>query len=144
MQHFFPVTTLGVLSVFISFGFAGEPNLWNQWRGPNRDGFHLGNSFPNNLAKESLQLSWKANLGPSYSGPIVSDQLVFTTETKIKNLKLFMPTTEKQEKKFGPPNGKAQCLSPFLQARMAVGLELPLHLMANACMLQESKMFLFA
>jgi hypothetical protein len=27
---------------------------------------------------------------------------------------------------------------------MAVGLELPLHLMANACMLQELKMFLFA
>ena len=55
---------------------------WAQWRGPNRDG-RLTNAtpWPESLQGESLKEIWNRPLGPSYSGPIVSKDLVFTTET---------------------------------------------------------------
>lgn len=66
---------------------SGEPKVeaaaseWPQWRGPNRDGHIIGTSWPPSLATEHLRRSWRIELGPSYSGPIVSEDLVFTTET---------------------------------------------------------------
>ena len=57
MNYLF-LTTAFVIC-FYSTAFAGDPLLWNQWRGPNRDGFYLGNSFPSTLNKDSLQLTWK-------------------------------------------------------------------------------------
>ncbi|MEI6686535.1 MAG: PQQ-binding-like beta-propeller repeat protein, partial [Planctomycetota bacterium] len=113
MQHFLPAIALGSLFLFVSFGFTGEPNLWNQWRGPNRDGFHLGNSFPSSLAKESLQLSWKANLGPSYSGPVVSDQYVFTTETKNKESEVVHAYDRKTGKEIWATEWKGAMSVPF-------------------------------
>ncbi len=55
---------------------------WPQWRGPNRDGI-VGKStaWPDQLSGEALKQLWRIPLGPSYSGPIVSPSLVFTTET---------------------------------------------------------------
>jgi len=113
LQYFFPATSLVFLFLIVSFGFAGELYLWNQWRGPNRDGLYLGNSFPNNLAKESLQLSWKANLGPSYSGPIVSDQLVFTTETKNKESEVVHAYDRKTGKEIWATEWKGAMSVPF-------------------------------
>lgn len=63
---------------------AGEPT-WPQWRGPNRDGIVTGPAWPNKVSGESLKVVWKAEkLGPSYSGPVVSEKYVFTTETVDK------------------------------------------------------------
>ncbi|TWU55575.1 PQQ-binding-like beta-propeller repeat protein [Rubripirellula reticaptiva] len=58
-----------------------EPSgVWNQWRGPTRDSQLPGAKWPGKL-QENLQLVWEKPLSPSYSGPVVSDGLVFTTET---------------------------------------------------------------
>ncbi len=57
---------------------------WPQWRGPTRDGQFRGPTWPERLSDGSLQLRWRVPLGPSYSGPIVSEELIFTTETKNK------------------------------------------------------------
>jgi outer membrane protein assembly factor BamB len=60
-----------------------DPELcWPQWRGPSRDGQLQGPLWPDRLIKETLRLSWRVPLGPSYSGPIVTSELVFTTETR--------------------------------------------------------------
>jgi len=60
-----------------------SPATWPQWRGPNRDGqVPLEPNWPESLQEESLEQRWRVELGPSYSGPIVSEKLVFTTETK--------------------------------------------------------------
>lgn len=59
---------------------ANEP--WPQWRGPNRDGQSTGAEWPGTLSDASLQRLWRVELGPSYSGPVLSDDLVFTTETR--------------------------------------------------------------
>lgn len=58
--------------------------LWNQWRGPTRDGQVVAPSWPNHLSGDSLEIVWRIPLGPSYSGPVVSESLVFTTETTDK------------------------------------------------------------
>jgi outer membrane protein assembly factor BamB len=55
---------------------------WPQWRGPTRDARSAGDPWPNALSADRLQQSWRVELGPSYSGPIVTSDRVFVTETK--------------------------------------------------------------
>ena len=60
--------------------------LWSQWRGPSRDGKVPANTqWPSSISDDALQQKWRLDLGPSYSGPVVSDALVFTTETVNKS-----------------------------------------------------------
>lgn len=56
---------------------SDEP-VWNQWRGPNRNGVWPG-ELPTSLA--SLELAWEKPLQPSYSGPVSDGKFVYTTET---------------------------------------------------------------
>jgi len=59
---------------------------WSQWRGPTRDGYlEKGSPWPKSISKEKLRLSWRKELGKGYPGPIVSEKLVFTVESKGKN-----------------------------------------------------------
>lgn len=70
------------LSIFcfaLSPSQAAEPP-WGQWRGPQRDGHAIGGKWPDTLDGR-LKLVWEVELGPSYSGPVTSGDLVFTTET---------------------------------------------------------------
>ncbi len=57
-------------------------HLWNQWRGPNRDGVVSGVAWPDSLDEKVLTRSWSVELPPSYSGPVVSKSTVFTTATE--------------------------------------------------------------
>ncbi|MFM9080280.1 MAG: PQQ-binding-like beta-propeller repeat protein, partial [Opitutaceae bacterium] len=57
---------------------------WPQWRGPARDGRVAGPAWPRRLGEAEVKPLWRAPLGPGYSGPIVSDQAVFVTETLDK------------------------------------------------------------
>ena len=61
---------------------AAEP--WNQWRGPTRDGQVSGASWPSRLDEGSLKRRWRLPLGPSYSGPVMNLDQLFTTETVDK------------------------------------------------------------
>jgi len=55
---------------------------WPQWRGPTRNGQAAeGSDWPESLTKDRLAEAWRVELGPSYSGPVLTDDLVFTTET---------------------------------------------------------------
>ena len=57
------------------------PETWPQWRGPTRDGVWAGKAWPEHLGENDLQLVWRVEMGPGYSGPIVTQDRVFTTET---------------------------------------------------------------
>ena len=59
-------------------------SIWPQWRGPTRNGQIHEPDWPTKLSEDALVQTWRVPLGPSYSGPIVSDSLVFTTETQDK------------------------------------------------------------
>lgn len=63
---------------------------WNQWRGPRRDGHVSGATWPDSLTEANLKSRWRKKLGPSYSGPIVSDDFVFTTETKDRKSEIVV------------------------------------------------------
>lgn len=86
--------TIGLLALFLSvpwsaFGQTAAPATWPQWRGPTRDGRlptddTAGPAWPKSLGEKTLRKVWSVPLGPSYSGPIVSASLVFTTETVDK------------------------------------------------------------
>ena len=72
---------------------------WPQWRGPTRDGQVRDAAWPSSLSTNNLTQSWRVELGPSYSGPIVSGSLVFTTETvnkKTEVVRAFDRATGKQ------------------------------------------------
>lgn len=57
---------------------------WQQWRGPNRDGILSGVQWPDKIDESSLRKAWSIPLQPSYSGPIVAGNMVFTTQTVDK------------------------------------------------------------
>jgi outer membrane protein assembly factor BamB len=57
------------------------PPAWNQWRGPTRDGQVPGATWPASLGEGVLVQRWRVELGPSYSGPVVTESAVFVTET---------------------------------------------------------------
>lgn len=76
-----------------------EPFTWAQWRGPNRNGQVSGPAWPHTLDTNHLRQVWRVELGPSYSGPIVGVDRVFTTETKAKKSEIvtaFDRSTGKQ------------------------------------------------
>lgn len=55
---------------------------WLQWRGPNRDSIIEAQPWPSSLTEGNLDTVWRRDLGPSYSGPIVTENRIFTTETR--------------------------------------------------------------
>lgn len=72
------------LSSHKSSALGQQKPLWNQWRGPNRDGLIPGENWPKSLDEATLTRLWRVELPPSYSGPIVSDKAVFVTGTENK------------------------------------------------------------
>ena len=80
---FFPTLLRCTLLCFVSsLPLAAE--TWSQWRGPARDGRVEGAPWPAKLADATLERLWRVPLGPGYSGPLVSKDLVFVTETRDK------------------------------------------------------------
>jgi outer membrane protein assembly factor BamB len=72
-----------VLALVGSAVAVEPPATWLQWRGPTRDGqVPAPPPWPTTL--ETLTQTWRVALGPSYSGPIVTAERVFVTETRGK------------------------------------------------------------
>lgn len=72
-----------VLSVdSFALATAGDVAAWPQWRGPARTGMIESVVWPDKLDGDHLQQVWRVELGNSYSGPIVTGDRVFVTETR--------------------------------------------------------------
>jgi outer membrane protein assembly factor BamB len=95
---------------------AEEAAKWPQWRGPNRDGRVTGPAWPERMPEESLQLLWRVPLGPSYSGPIVSEDLVFTTETKNRETEVVFALDRRTGKERWRAEWKGATTVPFFAA----------------------------
>ncbi len=67
---------------------ASSANDWTQWRGPNRTGIVDSTLLSNLENLTSLGKKWSVPLGESYSGPIVTANRVFVTETKDKKVEV--------------------------------------------------------
>lgn len=91
MGHLDTMTLLPLLRATLLTGMlvgalntCAEALVWPQWRGPNRDGQVSNAAWADTLDTNHLRRTWSVELGPSYSGPIVGSDRVFTTETKGK------------------------------------------------------------
>jgi outer membrane protein assembly factor BamB len=73
-----------MLAALTVLAFAADPGAWPQWRGPDRDAVVRGMAaWPDTL--DGLKTVWRVDdLGPSYSGPLVSATAVYTIATVDK------------------------------------------------------------
>jgi outer membrane protein assembly factor BamB len=78
--HLFLV--FSVIACCVCASKASAEETWTQWRGPNRNGRIAETAWPDSLDETHLKEIWRVELPPSYSGPIVSEDTVFTTATK--------------------------------------------------------------
>lgn len=90
--------------------------IWPQWRGPNRDGQAIGPEWPERLEENSLEKLWRVPLGPSYSGPIVTEHLVFTTETENKELEVVIALDRKTGRERWRAEWEGAMTVPFFAA----------------------------
>lgn len=84
-----PLATL-VIALRIADPTCAADPTWPQWRGPTRDGQFTGPTWPAKLDTNHLRQTWRVELGPSYSGPIVAGDRVFTTESKGKKFEVVL------------------------------------------------------
>ena len=71
--------------VILSFAVRLDAQqTWTQWRGPDRNGLLSEADWPATLSGEHLISRWSTKLGPSYSGPLVTKDTVYTTATREK------------------------------------------------------------
>lgn len=79
-----PHRLLALLAVVLSCPSASAEDTatWLQWRGPQRTGKIEAAPWPDSLEGNHLQQLWHVDLDKSYSGPIVTADRVFVTETR--------------------------------------------------------------
>ena len=75
-------TAIVVVSLLCVTSHTIAEDHWAEWRGPSRDGLVSGQPWPSQLSVDALQQRWSVELGPGYSGPLVSGDRVFVTETR--------------------------------------------------------------
>lgn len=88
-----PILAAACLSVSLDhqpeMDLAADAGSWTQWRGPSRDGQFSGPDWPDRLRDERTRLLWRVDgLSPSYCGPIVSEDRVFTAGTLDKSVEV--------------------------------------------------------
>lgn len=93
---------------------AGDPDTWPQWRGPSRDGV-VSSSFtwPDKIQGDALTEIWRVDLGPSYSGPIVTADKVYITETLNKKTETVRALDRKTGKQLWVREWEGAMAVPF-------------------------------
>jgi outer membrane protein assembly factor BamB len=89
--------------------------VWQQWRGPERNGIAPGNPFPEKL--EGLQQLWRVELDKGYPGPIVADDRVFTAETANGDTELVRALDRSTGKELWRAEWKGKISVPFYAKR---------------------------
>jgi len=107
------------LALLLVPAFALAADLtWPQWRGPTRDGIVGGPAWPGKLGEANLTRTWEvADLGPSYSGPIVTEDRVFVTETVGKKDEFVRCLDRKTGKQLWKVDWAGAMTAPFFAAR---------------------------
>lgn len=101
---------------------ASEPSSsWPQWRGPERTGKIEGTVWPDKLDGDHLQQVWRAELGNSYSGPIVTGDRVFVTETRGAKTEHVQASIERRESRCGKLPGPVRSACRSLRRPTEIG-----------------------
>ncbi|MCC9608914.1 PQQ-like beta-propeller repeat protein [Blastopirellula sp. JC732] len=90
--------------------------LWNQWRGPQRDAVVQGPAWPSSLNEQTLKRSWRVELPPSYSGPVVSDSAIFVTGTENNEFEVAYALDRESGKELWKTKWPGAMTVPFFAA----------------------------
>lgn len=110
------VATLTLSAAGIVCGQDAATSVWNQWRGPTRDGQVPGTNWPTSLSEQHLTLLWRVELPPSYSGPIVSESAVFVTGTADKKTEVVLALNRESGSEFWRAEWPGAISVPFFAA----------------------------
>jgi outer membrane protein assembly factor BamB len=114
----FAATLLPVQAESQAVETGGAEAVWPQWRGPTRDGVVAGTAWPEKLEGDALQQIWRIeNLGPSYSGPIVASDRVFTTQTIDRKTEVATAHDRKTGKELWRASWEGSITVPFFAAK---------------------------
>ncbi|MGL6097144.1 MAG: PQQ-binding-like beta-propeller repeat protein, partial [Fimbriiglobus sp.] len=98
---------------------VAETPTWPQWRGPTRDG-HVAAAaaWPDSLGEDALTVRWKAaDLGDSYSGPVVTADRVFVTGTVGKTTEVVRALDRVTGKELWKASWDGAITVPFFAAK---------------------------
>lgn len=90
---------------------------WTQWRGNDRDGKAGDVAWPASLGPDVLKRQWHVPLGESYSGPIVTQDRVFVTETVDKKKEIVRALSRKDGSELWQITWEGSMSVPFFAAR---------------------------
>ena len=106
------------LAIYVSIAAASRSNAddWAQWRGPNRTGFVEQQDWPASLDEDTLRTGWRVSLGSGYSGPIVTSERVFVTETRDGKYEVVRALDRKTGKEIWATEWEGAMTVPFFAA----------------------------
>lgn len=110
------VLSLLLVSPWLARAQEETPKTWTQWRGPTRDGQVSGSKWPDSISDKTLTRQWRAELAPSYSGPIVSESAVFVTGTAEKKTEIVIALDRKSGKELWRVEWPGALTVPFFAA----------------------------
>lgn len=110
------MVTVTLTASSIVCGEDGSASVWNQWRGPTRDGLVPGSNWPTSLSEKNLARLWRVELDSSYSGPIVSASAVFVTGTAGKKTEVVCALDRKTGKELWRAQWPGALSVPFFAA----------------------------
>jgi outer membrane protein assembly factor BamB len=100
--------------------FASISNVhaeeWRQWRGPDRTGVVPNRTWPDSLVAGELDADWRVQLGPGYSGPLVTEDRVYVTETRDQKNEVVRAIDRKTGKELWSAEWAGSMTVPFFAA----------------------------
>jgi len=118
LKHQRVVPYMAVILIFGLTGLVlGNSGTWTQWRGPQRNGTLQTSPWPDELDETHLKLAWRNEIGPGYSGPIVSENRVFTVETEDKKREIVRAFDRTTGEQMWETAWKGAMKVPFFAAR---------------------------
>lgn len=93
-----------------------DAGTWNQWRGPKRDGLVVGPPWPRSLNEDVLRRTWRVDLPPGYSGPVVTESAVFVTGTENKEFEIVYALDRQSGKELWRTQWRGAMAVPFFAA----------------------------
>ena len=107
---------LALLLSLYAASFSHAEENWLQWRGLNRDGVITGANWPADLSEKSLRKVWNVELGPGYSGPLITRDRVFVTETRDETDEAVRALDRKTGKEIWSASWTGSMTVPFFAA----------------------------
>jgi outer membrane protein assembly factor BamB len=105
------------ICVLVAAASQSDAEDWSQWRGPNRTGLVAQKQdWPASLDEETLKTSWRVSLASGYSGPIVTSERVFVTETRDKKYEVVRALKRKTGKEIWSTEWEGAMTVPFFAA----------------------------